>query len=248
VITSEPPPTPYDLRFRLLGVPVRVHPLFWLVALLLGLSGNQQAMPMLLWVGAVFVSILVHELGHALTARAFGWQPWIPLHGFGGLASYRPTHRSPRAQILISLAGPSAGFLFAVLILGAIAASGHFAGFVWGESLLPFQIVPFKSPNLNNLIVDLMVVNIFWGLINLLPVLPLDGGRVAQEVFQLFNPDDGLRQALWLSVVVGGGVAVLSFLRFQEFFIALLFAYMAYGSYMTLQAYYGRGGGMGGYR
>jgi hypothetical protein len=109
VILSEPARTPYDLNFSLLGIPVRVHPMFWLVALLLGFRGNPKPQELVLWVAVVFVSILVHELGHALAARAHGWEPWITLHGFGGLASYRPTRQTPRSRILITLAGPAPG-------------------------------------------------------------------------------------------------------------------------------------------
>lgn len=59
------PETPYDLRFQLLGMPVRVHPLFWLVAAMLGWR-NENIPLVLIWVGCVFVSILVHEYGHGL--------------------------------------------------------------------------------------------------------------------------------------------------------------------------------------
>ena len=110
MILNEPPRSQYDLNFSLLGIPVRVHPLFWLVAVLLGIRGNEDPVPILIWVGVVFVSILVHELGHALTARWYGWEPWITLHSFGGLASYRPTFHDPTSRIVITLAGPGAGF------------------------------------------------------------------------------------------------------------------------------------------
>jgi membrane-associated protease RseP (regulator of RpoE activity) len=98
------------------------------------------------------------------------------------------------------------------------------------------------------LIVDLLYVNIFWGLVNLLPVYPLDGGQISQEVFQMVNPRDGLRQSLWLSVVVAAVVGVLAYLQWDQLFLALFFGYMAYTSYMTLSAYYGPGGGLGGFR
>ena len=65
--------TPYDLRFSLLGIPVRIHPLFWAVTAVLGFRMNERNLPMVVvWVACVFVSILVHEYGHALMARNFG--------------------------------------------------------------------------------------------------------------------------------------------------------------------------------
>ena len=114
MLLGEPPRTQADLNFSLLGIPVRVHPLFWLVALLLGRNLG-DAGSVLSWIVAVFLSILIHELGHAAVMRAYGFHPWITLYGFGGLASYdhgnayRSKGSQPLGQILICLAGPAAG-------------------------------------------------------------------------------------------------------------------------------------------
>ena len=70
MLFTEPNRTPYDLRFNLFGIPVRVHPLFWLVAAILGAGSDPDPIELLLWIGTVFVSILIHEMGHALAARA----------------------------------------------------------------------------------------------------------------------------------------------------------------------------------
>jgi stage IV sporulation protein FB len=249
VLLSEPPRTPYDLNFSVLGIPVRVHPLFWAAALLLGLGGSDKPAEMVVWIGAVFISILFHELGHAAAARAHGWQPWITLYGFGGLASYRPTHRSPRSQILISLAGPGAGFLFAGFVLASIAASGHEVAIgARTRSILPIAFEFYSSPYLNQLIFDLLYINIFWGLVNLLPIYPLDGGHVAREMLGLVSPADGLRQSLWLSVIAATVVAVLGWTQMHVQFLAMFFAYLAYSSYAALRDNFGPGGGLGGWR
>ena len=87
MLLGEPAPTQADLHFRIFGFPVRVHPLFWVVTVLLGLQGRADPFETLVWVGVVFVSILVHELGHATLERTFGGHPWITLYSFGGLAS-----------------------------------------------------------------------------------------------------------------------------------------------------------------
>lgn len=246
MLFSEPTHTPYDLKFTLLGIPVRVHPLFWVVAAVLGMSGNPEPGRLLVWVGVVFVSILIHELGHALAARSYGWQPWITLHGFGGLASYRATYRSPAAQILISLAGPCAGFFFAGLILVAIRASGHALYLGWPHSILPVEFDRFESSNLNRLVFYLLYVNTFWGLVNLLPIWPLDGGRISQEVFTLANPREGTQMSLWLSIFVAAGAGFLAWTRLEDGYLTFFCAYLAYNSYVTLQAL--GGGGFGGYR
>jgi Zn-dependent protease len=248
VLLAEPPRSPYDLRFSLLGIPVRIHPFFWLAVVLLGLRANSKPLEMLFWVGACFVSILVHELGHALAARAHGWEPWITLHGFGGLASYQPTYHKPSSQILITLAGPGAGFLFALFIAGVIAATGHHPRFDPTFRLdLPIIWDFYDSLQTNILIDDLFYINIYWGLVNLLPIYPLDGGQIAREVLLTFNGRDGIRQSLWVSIVVAAGLAVAAYTRLHNQFLAIFFAYLAYVSYATMRQMYGPGGRFGGY-
>src|SRR3954453_23886112 len=89
MILGEPPPSQGDLHFRLFGFPVRVHPFFWIATVFLGMGGSEKADPLdtLVWVAVVFVSILVHEMGHAIVQTYFGGHPRITLYGFGGLAS-----------------------------------------------------------------------------------------------------------------------------------------------------------------
>src|SRR5688500_16092574 len=96
MILAEPPRTQYDVHFVLAGVPVRIHPLFWLVSLLLGLpreadplpGGPSPAVIVIIWMLALFVSILVHEMGHAFAIRHFGWEPRVVLYMLGGLAMW----------------------------------------------------------------------------------------------------------------------------------------------------------------
>jgi membrane-associated protease RseP (regulator of RpoE activity) len=170
----------------------------------------------------------------------------------GGLASYRPTYRSHWRQIVISLAGPGAGFLFAALIVAGIAAARHPIYWTWPESFLPIQIEPFyksdgaMNSNLTYLVGDLLFVNIIWGLINLLPMLPLDGGRIAESALQIVDPRDGVQKALWLSVFVAVGAAAFAYLRLHDTFLTLFCAYLAYTNFATLQSL--NGGGWGGYR
>jgi hypothetical protein len=132
--------------------------------------------------------------------------------------------------------------------LAIVALSGHRVTFTWPESVFPFRFEGYKTPTLNWLISDLLWVNIFWGLVNLLPIYPLDGGQISLEVFQLYNPRDGLRQSLWLSVIVAAGCGVLALVKLEDTFLAIFCAYLAYTSYATLQSYFGSGGGWGEYR
>src|SRR5260221_3686115 len=111
-------PTPFDLKFSLFGIPVRVHPLFWVMAAVIGWRGKDVNLTFICVV-CIFFSILIHELGHALTAQAFGWPPHIVLYSFGGYASFIPAwgHTTGRS-ILVLFAGPGAGFLFYAVIRG----------------------------------------------------------------------------------------------------------------------------------
>lgn len=257
MFAAEPQQTRYDLRFHIAGVPVRVHPLFWLMGVILGAQSG-DGVELLIWVGVVFVSILVHELGHAFTMRFFGQSARIVMYMMGGLAIPESSawqlgsstrSRGPREQILISVAGPAAGFLLAGAVVAGIFSSG---GSAWiGEGPVGYPI-GFKNavlggfllPEMANrywydVVASLLYVNIFWGLMNLLPVYPLDGGQISRELFLLGDPHSGMAKSLWLSVIVGGAVAVFGLAVMHSIFLALLFGSLAFSSYQILQHFGG---------
>jgi stage IV sporulation protein FB len=266
VLIAEPPRTPWDLDFAVLGFPVRIHPLFWLVGVLMGYHGGPDAaMQLVLWLVAFFVSILIHELGHALMYRRFGREAHIVLYAMGGLAvegrprdagfgnpwsfdsytSFSPRQRTPREQILISAAGPGIQFVLLGLIVGLIYATGGHVGFGI-ESFQPVFDVDLagelgKKPNVLYLVVLFLHINLWWPLINLLPVQPLDGGQIALQVLMQQDPWGGTQKALWLSVIAGGGMAVFAMLALHQSFTALLFASLAFSSFMALQQMGGGG-------
>jgi len=158
---------------RIAGIDIYVHATFFILIAWIGLSywlveGNLAAV--ISGVGfilALFGCVVLHELGHALTARRFGITTRrITLLPIGGVASLERMPREPYQEILVALAGPAvniaiAGVLWLVLILGGapqqLGDALHMeAGFV----------------------AQLMVVNLFLALFNLLPAFPMDGGRV----------------------------------------------------------------------
>src|ERR1700727_855793 len=95
-------------------IPVLVHPLFWVLAFLIGWLNTSSILLTLVWVGIIVISVLIHELGHALTAVAFGQQAQIELMGFGGLTHRRGGKKLKLWQeFLIVLNGPLAGFALA---------------------------------------------------------------------------------------------------------------------------------------
>lgn len=248
----EPPRSQYDVNFRVFGFPVRVHPYFWLITVMLAASGGGGMRPaeLLIVVGVVFTSILIHELGHAVMQRHFGGRPWITLYGMGGLASCDDCDRRPSSQILISLAGPAAGFMLAFAVAGVVRLSGHIVGMNVGNAAsipagvfsmsLPLTTVywsPLASDNANFIIAQLFWINILWGLVNLLPIYPLDGGRVAREVLTLGNARRGIVMSLQLSVVAAALMAAYGALGMQSLFTAIFFGYLAYSSYRMLASY-----------
>mgnify|MGYP001349791552 CR=1 FL=1 len=240
-----PAPTRFDLRFSILGFPVRVHPLFWVIALLLG-SGGGNPIFILLWVIGVFVSILIHELGHALAFRRHGLEAEIILHFAGGLAvpqpvgfgmGYARVAISPNQQIFISLAGPFAGFFFAGFVIVASLALGGTVSFnpLLGFIPIPSVLLPASFSVLNLFFIILLWINIFWGLINLLPVFPLDGGQVSRSIFVQRDPWNGVRTSLWISVATGVGIAVVGLLALGSVYMAVLFGFLAFQSWQMLQ-------------
>lgn len=239
---AEPDRTRYDLNFRLFGFPVRVHPLFWLLSAVFGAEALETygLVYLLAWVGLVFVSILVHELGHALAFRLFGADSHIVLYSFGGLAVPWASVRGRWQRVVVSLAGPAAGFVLYGLVYGSNVA------YPWAGR---------GAPHLAGWLYDQLVfVNLAWGLVNLLPVWPLDGGQVAEEVCSYFAPRTGRQVALQISVAVAGLLSAYSlacvvglrqgaewltelppWLPLGSPWTALLFGMLAYQSYQYLQ-------------
>jgi stage IV sporulation protein FB len=215
------------LAFRVLGTPIRVSPWFWVVGVILGYPALQAGAEFLAaWLVVLFASILVHELGHALVARRFGYSPGILLYQFGGLASYRPdaSHTAGRA-LAISLAGPGAGFVLLGVVLALRATVLPQAASPTGPDLLRFTVG------------SLIWINLWWGLMNLLPVVPLDGGQVCRVICHLLSPRRGITWSQGIGAVTGGVAAVALFAS-GYMYAALLFGLLALGNVSAL-----RGGG-----
>ncbi len=243
VFLAEPPPSQGDIHFSLLGFPVRIHPFFWLMTAMLGLSGSKtDPLFFLVWVVAVLLSILLHELGHAVVMREFGYNASIVLYSFGGLAIPRGRRigtREPGAwgQILILLAGPGSEILLAVLLALALRFLGgyhvHFMEESWRD-IVPSVNLP--NPFVHEFVWQLFYISVWWALINLLPVYPLDGGQIMYHLFTLFHPQDAMRQSLILSVVVAGLMCFVAFVEWQQMYTGILFLWLGYSSFTALQS------------
>ncbi|MGL4555773.1 MAG: site-2 protease family protein [Gemmataceae bacterium] len=249
MMLQRPDATPFDLRFTLFGTPIRVHPFFWLITVLLAqslLQSEDWVVLMTAWVAAVFISILLHEFGHVWMWRVFGVEASIVLQGLFGLAIPEGELTRRWQRVLVSCAGPAIQLVFYAVLL--------------------FGVVPFigglrQYPTLLFFLGSLLWINLVWPLINLLPVYPLDGGQIAREVCQMaatrsemVNSRPALIGSLWLSIATAAAVAfyvVMPSLGIRQPYplnvgpvTAIMCVLFAVGNFQELQRLQGRRGPM----
>ena len=193
------------LRFNLFRIPITLRPSFLLVAALLGLFGETDPLFVAAWVVIVFVSILIHEFGHALTARGFGAEVSIELNGIGGLTRWSVPADAfgPGKRALVAFAGSAVGVLFGVV--------------VWVVAL---QFRPY--PDLAAFVLNTLVfVNVFWGLLNWLPIRPLDGGHLLESLLEKVAPNrgDSIARVVYIATAAAGLAAAL---QFRLIFVAVI--------------------------
>lgn len=200
------------LAFRLGDIPIRVDPSFWIIMGLFGLSravqrGAFDPVVLVEWVAMVFVGILLHELGHAVAFRTFGREPQVVLYGMGGLTS-AAGRLTPGRRLVTTLAGPGIGILLGALAVVALQSGllglERLEGRSLGNLLRLSLSAPFQTDQLPELLfLDLLFINIGWGVLNLIPLYPLDGGQSLEALLELI----GLRQAPAVTTVVSIAVA-----------------------------------------
>ena len=190
----------------------------------------------------LFVCVVLHEFGHALTAKYFGVNvPHITLLPIGGVAQLEHMPRKPMQEFLITIAGPAVNFALALLLLPiallAVSLSVR-AGTI--STTLPGLWRAAQSMSLTGFLVTLASMNVLLGIFNLLPAFPMDGGRILRALLAL-----RLRyvQATRIAVLVGRGMAILLALRgiFVGDIFLLLVAFFVYvGGRGELEAVEGR--------
>lgn len=291
-----PAPTPYDLRFQILGFPVRVSAWFWLGVLMLGYqsaaslnNGLEDTSPgmlpiLLVWIACVFVSILIHELGHTLAYRRFHVGSSIVLYHLGGLAipggeqqpaandfaydpseSYArsinpnawqdntPTRRrdllTPQQHIFVSLAGPLLQIASALVLLLLVKLCGYGLKLDVVEGSIqmnmgPLHLLPdaienqifagkiFSNASLFLFVDFYLFVSLYWALLNLVPVWPLDGGQVTERIVEIKRAPRSITFQISLAASI---CLVIYALSKQQTFMAIMFALFAYNSFQMLQ-------------
>lgn len=222
----------WRLPVRLLGIPLSLDPSFALVLPLFAwLIGSQVpayaellaalglevdgaalargAMPYLLGLVAalgLFASVVVHELGHALSARAYGVRTrGITLWFLGGVAQLEDIPRQRGAEAVVAIAGP----------ITSVAIGGTLAG-VLSRAPLPDGVT--------FVVAYLAITNVALAIFNLMPALPLDGGRVLRSLLALALPRDRATQvAALISQLVAIGLGIVGFLTLNLLLMAVAF-------------------------
>jgi len=197
------------LRFALFNIPVVVHWWFWLTSAalggILGASNLDEWLGAALFMCVAFLSILTHEMAHAVVGRRFGARPAVLLHGLGGLTQLSNSKLTRSQSVWVSLAGPVAGIALGLIVLG----------------LRPW--IPVTSLVGARALEALILVNLGWSVFNLLPILPMDGGQILRD---LAGPRRA-RLVRWTGLVVAVLVCGAA-LMVSQWFLAILFGILAW--------------------
>jgi len=186
---------------KIAGIDVKVHFTFFFILIWFGLSayisgGNiASAMTNVLLILSLFLCVVLHELGHALTARLFGIHTQdITLLPIGGVARLERMPEDPKEELLVAVAGPA---------VNAVISAGLFTGLLMGGFFSQLGNIPAM---MNNFWLQLLIANITLVLFNLIPAFPMDGGRVLRSILAL-NMDH--LKATRLAANIGRGLAAL---------------------------------------
>ncbi len=234
-------------RFTIFGIPVEVQPFFWVICALLGgavsADTKEAFLGVALFMLAAFVSILIHELGHALTGRRLGGgHALILLTTMGGLAINQGGRFNRSQRFWMIAAGPGAGFVFLLLILAGLGLTFNGQDVAAWVGLELFGLKPrfqtaaglveffYAKPFIYELLRQLLYINFWWGVLNLLPIMPLDGGQIT-ELF--VRPP---HRVYLIGTIAAAAGAVFGFLVIGSLYMALLFGYFAWKNHQGRKA------------
>jgi Zn-dependent protease len=193
-------------------IPIMISPFFWFLIIMLGWLNSGSIIGTAIWAAVILVSVLVHEYGHALTALLFGQEAEINLIGFGGLTKRRGAQLSRWKEFIIILNGPLAGF--ALFFLAYFVLSSSF-------STNPLFLYTFRVA---------LNVNLFWTVLNLLPVFPLDGGHLFKILLEGAFGIRGAKLSFFTSMAIALALGLYLFLT-QQILMGALFFMLGFESY-----------------
>ena len=202
------------------GVPVRLHFTFILLLIFLiiaGLGSRQSGLMYLLYVIALFASVIAHEMGHAWVASRHGIGTIeVVMFPIGGLSRLERNPK-PREELWIALAGPLVNIAIAAASLGYV---------LWRHELVAAR--DLLDPTDANLAERIALGNLILATFNLLPAFPMDGGRILRGLLALFKPEDeATRISAWAGrmLAIGMGLYGLVGMHFLLVFVAF-FVYL----------------------
>ncbi len=199
-------------------IPIKINLFFFLIAGIIGFIFEQSLFGPFLWIIVIFISILVHEMGHALMAILFKRQPSIIITPFGGLTYYKDEHLSAFKQFLITLNGPIFGLLL----------------FVGATFILSLDVI--TNVYILKILIVFKLINLFWTIINLLPILPLDGGNLIKIIFESIWGIKGFKAAIFFSMIVAFILSAFCFL-INQFLIGAIFFLFAFQNFSLWRSY-----------
>jgi Zn-dependent protease len=202
------------------GVPIRFHFTFVLLVIFLivmGLGGKQSAVTSVLYIGALFGSVLLHEIGHAVVSKRYGIRTIeIVMFPIGGVARLERSPK-PHQEFWIAIAGP----LVNLLIAGAA-----FSFVEWRKAI--DVVAEMTRPSELGLLERIAFGNLILAAFNMIPAFPMDGGRVLRSVLARFKPEDeatriaaGAGRLLAIAMALYGLLNTHYMLVFIAFFVYL---------------------------
>lgn len=192
------------------------------MAAVLGFLNTRTMMGTLSWMFVIFISVLFHEYGHALSATFFGQSAQIQLFAFGGLTLPQGKKLKGWQEFIVIAMGPAFGFL---LYFGAL--------------LIPIEPLQAMGPLGGYLAYTVVVtrfINLFWTVINLIPILPLDGGHLLRVILSGFIGHKSWKVSFITSFVLSVAACIFFFVVGQ-FFIGAIFLLFTFQSFETLRQF-----------
>jgi len=228
--------------FRIFRIQLSVHSTFFLLLAYVAWEGwrdapadhlSQPIYGSLMNVAALvvfFTCVVLHELGHALTAQRFGvGVPRILLLPIGGMAEFDSIPRKPSSELLIALAGPAVNFA----IVGVLLIFVSFPGAQIVQLVRSFFVEGGDNLNVGQ---ELIAMNLIMGCFNLVPVFPMDGGRVLRAL--LATRLSYLRATFYAATLakVLASIAVIVAIYHGKVQLAVLFAFIFFAGELEYRA------------
>ncbi len=205
------------VRFSFVRIPIAIRPTFWITVSLLGLQNGLGGVQLFAWIAAVFLAVLLHELGHAFAARSAGADfIEVELYFLGGMTMWSsPGPLAPLRRLGVAAAGSGVGIVSGLL------------------AILPLRFVPM-SEDATVFIQSFVFAALVWGVLNWVPIRSLDGGVMVSSALEWLLPRRGklVAEAMLFGFgVIGIAVA----LAFGQWFIAAIVGFFGLSGFNALR-------------